>query len=120
LRLASANAKDPATRDAYSSLHPTLRLAVASWCLLDEDLVLTDIHRTPAAYRRMSLPVASQSLHYVQPDGFVHAIDVRTRGHAASRNLLTQAWFLALGFDTIRHTGSADHLHISLPRVGRG
>lgn len=118
--LATANAKDAAVHDAYRALHPMLRLAVASLCLFDERLVLTDIQRTPDGYRRMSLPIASRSLHYVQPDGFVHAVDLRTRGHGAPRNLLTQAWFLALGFETLRHTGSADHLHVALPPVREG
>jgi hypothetical protein len=118
--LADANAKDARVHGTYRELHPALRLALASLCLVDDDVVLTDIRRTPAEYPRMGLPVAARSLHYAQPDGFVHAIDLRTRGRGLARNLLTQAWFLGLGFETVRHDGSADHLHVSLPSPSPG
>ena len=54
-------------------------------------------------------------LHFRQRDGWVHALDMRTIGHGTVRNWLTAAYFRLLGFRTLRHVGTADHLHVSLP-----
>jgi len=54
-------------------------------------------------------------LHYPQPDGYVHAIDLRTAGRGFVRNRLVQAYFWSMGFVTLRHVGTADHLHVELP-----
>ena len=113
--LAAANAKGPAVRDSYRALHPSLRLAVATLILLDDDLVVSDALRSPSEYTRMGLPRRANSGHYEQRDGWVHALDLRTRGRSQSRNFLVQCYFEALGFDALRHAGSADHLHVSLP-----
>jgi len=31
------------------------------------------------------------------------------------RNRLVQAYFWSMGFATLRHVGTADHLHVELP-----
>ena len=55
------------------------------------------------------------SLHLVQPDGYSHAADLRTTGRGFLRNRLVQLYLWGLGFDTRRHTGTSDHLHVELP-----
>ncbi len=115
LFLSAANAKTPQVRDSYASLQPVLRLAVATLVLVDAEIVLTDIERSPDAYASMGLAAPNASHHYRREDGWVHAVDLRTRGRGAVRNGLLRLWFEALGFDTLRHVGTADHLHVSLP-----
>lgn len=113
--LASANAKSEEVRSYYTSLHPLLRVAVKNLVLVDEDLVVTDVHRTRADYEAMGLPVSESSLHFRQSTGFVHAVDLRTEGRSRFKNLMIELYFLLMGFETLRHVGTADHLHVSLP-----
>lgn len=113
LYLSRVNAKDDAVRSVYTATHPLLRVAVTTLILADRDAVITDLARTPDDYRRMGLPVNQRSLHYPQADGWVHAVDLRTR--SLFRSLLVEWCFRVMGFDTLRHTGTADHLHVSLP-----
>ncbi len=115
--LATTNAKTEEVRSYYTSLHPFLRVAVKNLTLIDEDLVVTDTHRTKKDYYDMGMRVREQSLHFRQPTGFVHAVDVRTNGRSKLTNLLVEVYFVLMGFETIRHTGTADHLHVSLPFV---
>ena len=82
---------------------------------IDTNRPITDIAREPGDYPAMGLPVRARSLHYEQPDGWVHAVDLRTRGRGVIRNALTRLVFFSLGFDSLRHGGRADHLHVSLP-----
>jgi hypothetical protein len=119
LFLASVNAKSAGVRDYYRSLHPTLRLAISTFAIVDPGLVVTDIFRTPADYGAMGLPVFEASLHFRQRDGYVHAMDLRTIGRGAVRNWTTAVYFRVLGFRTLRHVGTADHLHVSLPLTRR-
>jgi len=42
-------------------------------------------------------------------------LDLRTIGRSERRNRLTAAYFQLMGFRTLRHLGTADHLHVSLP-----
>jgi len=115
LYLSNVNAKSPDVREYYSSLHPMLRIAVSTVILVDSDIVITDLHRTPEDYAAMGLPARTESLHYRQSDGFVHAMDLRTAGRSEWRNSLVEFYFRAAGFETLRHVGTADHLHASLP-----
>jgi hypothetical protein len=115
LFIARVNTKTDDVRAYYRSLHPALRLAVSSFVIVDDGLVVTDIHRTPADYAAMGLPVYESSLHFRQEDGYVHAADLRTIGRGDVRNWITAAYFRLLGFRTLRHVGTADHLHVSLP-----
>lgn len=115
LFLARVNAKTDDIRAVYRETHPLLRLAASTLILIDDDAVITDLGRTPDDYERMGLPTAERSLHYRQPDGWVHALDLRTLGRGPLRNWLVAGYFRALGFRTLRHVGTADHLHVSLP-----
>jgi hypothetical protein len=118
LFLSSVNAKTSDVRAYYRSLHPMLRLAVSTFVIVDPRLVVTDIYRIPADYAAMGLPVYEASLHFRQADGYVHAMDLRTIGRGAVRSWVTAAYFRVLGFRTLRHEGTEDHLHVSLP-LGR-
>ncbi len=113
--LSSLNAKSDQVRAYYRSLNPLLRVAVSTLILADDDVVITDMQRRPADYQQMGLSVQSHSLHYEQVDGYVYALDLRTRGRAEWKNGLTAAYFRVLGFNTRRHVGTEDHLHVSLP-----
>ena len=113
--LSSVNAKNDGVRQVYRSMHPILRVAIATTTLADGDLVITDIQRTPEDYAAMGIPLNEQSLHFTQSSGYVHAIDLRTIGHTEFRNLLLQTSLRMMGLKTIRHVGTADHLHIALP-----
>lgn len=116
LFVSRVNTKTESVRSYYRALHPTLRLAVSTFVILDDGLVVTDIQRTPEDYAMMGLPAYDASLHFRQNDGYVHAMDLRTIGRGAVRNWVTAMYFRVLGFRTLRHVGTADHLHVSFPR----
>lgn len=113
--LSALNVKGVELREEYRSLHPLLRVATSTFVLLDRDLVITDMQRNSDDYERMGLPVYEKSLHFVQQDGYAHAVDLRTNGRSEWRNFLMAAYFRIIGFRTLRHVGTADHLHVSLP-----
>lgn len=115
LYLSSVNSKNEAIRSQYRSLNPLLRVTLSTLTLADSQLLVTDMKRTRKDYERMGLPPREQSLHYLQSSGYVHAVDIRTKGRAAWKNWSTEVAFNVLGFHTLRHVGTADHLHISLP-----
>lgn len=110
-----AHVKSAEVHDEYTELHPLLRMSVATFLLVDEGLLITDLSRHPSDYADMGLPMNPRSLHYQQDTGYTHALDLRTKGRGYLRNLLMQGYFAALGFRTLRHVGTADHLHVSLP-----
>jgi hypothetical protein len=112
--LSRVNVKSDNVRAYYSSVDPILRIALSTIVLLDPDLVVTDMGRVPADYRRMRLPINHRTKHYRQSDGWVHAVDLRTRGRGEIRNRLVQLYFWSMGFSTLRHVGTADHLHVEL------
>jgi len=113
--LSSVNAKSERVRAYYASLHPLLRVALSTWILVDRDIVITDVARRPDDYAAMGLPVNGGTLHYTQRDGYAHAADLRTVGRGEIKNRLVQLYFWSMGFDTLRHEGTADHLHVELP-----
>ena len=115
LYLAGANAKTDQVRAYYGAVHPVLRAALGTAILVDRDIVVTDMRRVPEDYARMGLPVYDRTLHYRQRNGWVHAVDLRTRGRGAVKNRAVQLYFWSMGFRTLRHVGTADHLHVSLP-----
>jgi hypothetical protein len=116
--LARINAKSDEVHSYFISVHPILRVALSTVILVDPDLVITDAARAPADYGRMGLPVNDRTMHYVQPDGWVHAVDLRTQGRSEIANRAVQLYFWMMGFSTLRHVGTADHLHVQLrPRV---
>jgi len=108
------NAKHTAVQKEFTSLHPILRLSISTIIHLDDGLIMTDANRQPEDYRKMGLKSKKNSLHYKQKNGFVHAFDVRTKNRSWVRNGLLQFYFKAMGFNTLRHGGTGDHLHISL------
>jgi hypothetical protein len=114
LYLASVNAKDPPVRAYYHSVHPLLRLALSTLILVDRDMLITDTGRQPVDYTKMGLPENSRTRHYKQPDGWIHAVDLRTSGRGVIKNRGAQLYFWLMGFDTRRHVGTADHLHVEL------
>lgn len=112
--LSGANAKHDEVRSEYTELHPILRLGVSTLVFLDGDLIVTDASRVTEDYAKMGLPALKNSLHYKQSNGYVHAVDIRTNGRSNNRNLAIQTYFKLMGFNTLRHVGTGDHLHISL------
>lgn len=112
--LSAANAKSEQVRAYYLSLHPLLRVALSTLIIADRDAVITDLARRPEDYASMGLPKNDGTLHYIQRDGYAHAADVRTAGRGIVRNRLVQLYFWSMGFSTLRHVGTADHLHVEL------
>ena len=113
------NVKKTESSSEFASLHPFLRLSLGTFLLLDSELIVSDMSRTRAEYSTMGVPANRRSLHYPQSDGYVHAVDLRTIGRGEMRNIAIETYFWVLGFNTLRHTGTADHLHISLPITDR-
>jgi hypothetical protein len=116
--VASANVKSEDIQAQYSAIHPLLRIASSSLILVDPSAVITDAGRSAEDYYAMGLPVNEASLHFEQEDGFVHALDLRTSGRPEWRNRAVELAFWALGFHSLRHVGTADHLHLSLRLSG--
>lgn len=112
--LSRVNVKSDDVRAYYSVVNPILRVALSTIVLVDPDLVVTDMGRVAADYGRMGLPVNDRTKHYRQSDGYVHAVDLRTRGRGEIRNRVVQLYFSTMGFSTLRHVGTADHLHVQL------
>jgi len=108
------NMKSAGLKSEIRKVHPILRLSVSTLIHLDKELVITDADRSPEDYKKMGLKSIKHSLHYKQSNGYAHAMDLRTKGRSETRNFLTQSFFKLMGFKTLRHTGTADHLHVSL------
>lgn len=117
--LSQAHAKTEKIKKEYLALHPFVRIAAGTFVFLDSDLMITSGSRVQEDYKNMGLKTLKNSLHYKQADGYVHAIDLRTKGRSALRNTLTTWYFRAMGFNTLRHVGTADHLHVSLSVKGK-
>lgn len=113
-RLSSENVKSEDVRAYFSEVHPVLRVALATAILVDPSMMVTDLGRVPADYPRMGLPVNDRTKHYRQSSGWVHAVDLRTRERGEIRNRMLQLYFWTMGFSTLRHVGTADHLHVQL------
>jgi hypothetical protein len=114
LFLSSANAKTEEIRETYTSLNPILRVAVSTLLLVDRDGILTSTTRSPEDYQSWGMSVNEGSLHLPQADGYAYAVDIRTLGRPEGRNRAVNLYFRAMGFQTLRHLGTADHLHVSL------
>ncbi len=112
--LNAANVKNRTVAGEYADLHPILRIGISTCTLLDPGLVITDMSRSIKDYKKMRVRAYRRSLHFAQKDGFVHAVDLRTKRRSKYRNWVTQTLFKLMGFGTIRHVGSADHLHVEL------
>ncbi len=112
--LEGGHAKTEAVQKEFTSLHPILRMSISTILFVDRDLILTDASRLPEDYKKMGLPTKSHSLHYKQKNGYAHAFDVRTKNRSEVRNKFLQWYFKMMGFNTLRHVGTEDHLHVSL------
>ena len=112
--ISTDNFKNPSLKSEISDLHPLLRLGVSTFILMDKDMIITDASRKPEDYKKMGLKTIKNSLHYKQKDGYAYAIDLRTNNRNEFRNRMMQVYFELLGFNTLRHSGTSDHLHISL------
>ena len=114
LYVSGDNAKTKQIQSDYGDLHPIVRVALSSVTIFDSELVITDLERTHGDYAKMGLKDVKNSLHFKQKDGYVHALDLRTNGRGEVRNQLLEFWLKAMGMRTLRHIGTADHLHTSL------
>lgn len=112
--ISSGQVKSQDLRLEFLEMHPLLRLSTSTLAYMDESLVMTDAQRVPEDYVKMGLPSKSSSLHYKQKDGYVYALDVRVKGRSELRNMFVTVYYRFMGFKTLRHGGTADHLHISL------
>lgn len=112
--ISGAHLKNESLKESYRQVHPILRMSIVVSAMISPDLVMTDLSRSRQDYQRMGLPRKEFSLHFVQPSGYVHAIDIRTKGKSEIRNSLLHFGFWICGFSTKRHVGTADHLHVSL------
>ena len=114
LFVASENVKSDDVLAEYHNVHPLLRVASSALILVDGEAVITDAARTSEDYWLMGLPENEASLHFEQDSGYVHAFDLRTSGRSEWRNRGVELAFWVLGFHSLRHVGTADHLHVSL------
>ncbi len=112
--ISSDNTKTSEVKKEYRKLHPILRLGVSTLFIFDKKGIITDAARLPEDYRKMGLKRKRNSLHYRQKDGYAYAIDIRTKGRSELRNLIVILSFRLMGFKTLRHFGTADHLHVSM------
>ncbi len=118
LFFSNANSKDASIKETYLNLHPVLRIGLTTAILADTKLIVTNTQRTKQDYKNWGLSPKEQSLHYIQAEtGFVHAVDLRTIGRSELQNKLVEWGFKLMGFKTLRHVGTADHLHVSLPVI---
>jgi hypothetical protein len=119
LYLSAGNAKTEEIRATYIGLNPLLRVAVSTMLMADRDGVLTATGRSLEDYAAWGIPANEASLHLPQEDGYAYAVDIRTLGRPEWRTRLVSLYFRAMGFGTLRHVGTADHLHVYLePRGG--
>ncbi len=123
LFIKSKNLKTSSLKNEFLEVHPVLRLSVSTLIWIDPSLLLTDASREIEDYDSMGLKRNKNSLHLKQKtSNYVHAIDIRTKGRSEWKNKSLEYYFWAMGFNTIRHKGTADHLHISISsrdRVGK-
>ena len=112
--ISTGNLKNQEVREEINKVHPILRLSISTIVIIDSDLIVTDGSRIPEDYKKMGLNEKKHSLHYRQSNGYAHALDLRTNNRSEFRNVLLRNYFRLMGFRTLRHVGTADHLHISL------
>jgi len=110
----AANAKTSMVSEEFKELHPILRLGISTLIHFDKQLIITDAERVAGDYQSMGLSENKNSKHYRQRDGYVHAVDLRTKNRGELRNKFLSFYFKTMGFNTLRHGGTADHLHVAL------
>ncbi len=115
-----ANFKSSDIEKTYMHLHPVVRIGLTTTILVDSDLMITDGKRTKDEYIKWGLTPLQRSDHYIQRStGYVHAVDFRTIGRPEWKNNLLDLGFKLMGYKTLRHIGTADHLHVYLPRTDK-
>ncbi|MBB6462524.1 hypothetical protein [Flammeovirga kamogawensis] len=113
------NAQTNKVKSEYADLHPYLKISVRTLLFFDKNVLITSLSRVPEDYNRMGLQTKKRSLHYIQNTGYTHAMDLRTKGRPFWMIWIAQIYFNILGFNVVRHTGTADHLHISISTYER-
>lgn len=113
--ISGENTKSSEIKREFYTLNPILRLGCSTLFLIDKKAIMTDASRLPEDYSKMGLKTLKASLHYKQEDGYVYAVDLRTKDRFEGRNLFLKGYFYIMGFNTLRHVGTADHLHVSMP-----
>ena len=106
--------KSDALNKEYQQLNPILRMSMGVITLMDKSLIITDAQRNSADYAKMGMKTKKNSLHYKQSNGYVHAIDIRTKNRTLVAIFCTKIYFKLMGFQVLHHTGTAEHIHISL------
>ena len=118
--LGNENFKNSTEIDQYKdNTHPVLKYYTVILSVFDSDMVITDSKRKPEDYEKMSLPEFKGSLHYIQKDGYSHALDLRTKGRTRIRNWLVRAYYYLLGYTAIEHIGTAMHIHVDDRKIYR-
>lgn len=117
--LSTKNVKHSKIQKDFRSIHPILRLSISTIIRFDPTLIITDSNRIPEDYRKMGMKSKKHSLHYKQSSGYVHAIDIRTNNRSFVRNYLIRGYFWMMGFNTLLHGGTGEHLHVSLSSADR-
>lgn len=112
--ISNRNVKSSNVKSEYNKMHPILRLATGVFTKIDKEMVMTDIARTAEDYGNMGLKENPTSLHYPQKDGYAYALDLRTKGKSKFSIAAMNWYYKILGFKTLRHVGTADHLHVAL------
>lgn len=112
--ISSKNLKTQELKSEYLELHPILRLSTGILVKIDKKLVITDASRKLEDYASMGLNANQRSLHFPQKDSYAYALDLRTNNRNEIQIFLIKGYFKLMGFDVLRHVGTADHLHISL------
>ena len=113
--LSTSNSKSTEVNQEFYLLQPILRLGRSTLFLIDRKTIVTDASRMPEDYSKMGLKTNARSLHFKQKDGSAYALDLRTKGRLEFGNSLLRGYFWMMGFKTIRHVGTADHLHVYMP-----
>ena len=118
--LGNENFKNQSELGQYKdNTHPVLKYYTVILSVFDSDMVITDSKRNPEDYEKMNLPEFKGSLHYIQNDGYSHALDLRTKTRSRLRNLLVRGYYYLLGYTAIEHKGTAMHIHVDDRKIYR-
>jgi len=108
------NMKTNEISSSFKQLHPLLKIAINLISIMDNKIIITDIAREKKFYKHIGLSENNESLHFIQKDGYVHAVDIRTLYRSEFRNWIVKWYFRILGFNVLRHVGTANHMHVSI------
>lgn len=118
--LESSNFKNDSEIEQYNNkTHTILKYYTAMFSVLDDELIITDSKRVPDDYSKMNLKEFERSLHYVQSDGYSHALDIRSKDRTYFSKFLVTSYYQSLGFDIIEHDGTNIHFHVDDRNIRR-